>query len=393
MNGEVWMLTTYPLWYRDGYATRVNSEIEMLKERGRRVGIVCVMPFSGRTDPARSDWLRRMETEGVPVEEIVKLPDRGSRIARRLADAMLTRRLRTVVRRRGIRLVHAQGLRAAGLTRLLPSEVKVVVDIHGDPEAEARTAAGEQPSPRWPVVIEWAREDVQRGLGRADGRIVVSHAMDEWAARRDARPAPTALVPCAVDVAMFRSRTERAPRSRPRICYLGGLQPYQSATIVAEAAARVAAACGDVDFWVITPTDHDAVRAAFRECGLAVDVEAMDRATIGERLGEADAGMVPRRDDPTNTVACPTKIGEYLAAGVPVLISESLGRWPELLRADGVGTSIEAPPEELRAFLADVMARRVEYGERARAAAESRWSWDQAIESVERLYEQLWADA
>lgn len=388
MSGTIWMLTTYPLWYRDGYATRVNSEAGLLRERGHVVNHVCVMPLSGRADPARRAWLDEQAAAGVQVHEIVKPPDRGSRFLRRVADAIVTRRLRRFVARKGVTLVHAQGLRAAALAGSLPHDVPVVVDIHGDPAAEARTAASSGDD-RAQVVVEWAEQDVARGLERADARIVVSDAMAEWATTRAGRQAVTEMVPCAVDVTMFRALVEREPVAALRVCYLGGLQPYQSVPIVTDAAASLAAVRPGLRFWVVTPGDHDAVRAAFAERGLDVTVEALDRPTIGGRLTEADVGIVPRRDDPTNAVACPTKIGEYLAAGVPVLISPSLGRWPEALREDGVGESLGAGPDAIGAFLDDVAARRADYARRCRAAAERHWSWEHAIASVEALYERV----
>lgn len=390
MSRAVWMLTTYPLWYRDGYATRVNSEVELLRARGHNVNLVCVMPLSGRMDPARRPWLRDQHAAGIEVHEIVKLPDRRSPALRRLADAVATRRLRRFAARRGVRLLHAQGLRAAALASLLPDEVKVVVDIHGDPAAEARTAASASGGgQRARVAVEWAEEDVTRGLQRADARVVVSHAMADWASTRSSRPAVTELVPCAVDVTMFRAALDRRPVDALRVCYLGGLQAYQSPAIVADAAAVIAGARTETEFWVVTPGDHAVVRSAFAERGLEVTVEALDRRTIGDRLTEADVGIVPRRDDPTNVVACPTKIGEYLAAGVPVLISSSLGRWPENLRADGVGESLDASTDALRAFLDDVAAHRTEYARRCRDVAERGWSWGQAIASVETIYDRV----
>jgi glycosyltransferase involved in cell wall biosynthesis len=76
-------------------------------------------------------------------------------------------------------------------------------------------------------------------------------------------------------------------------------------------------------------------------------------------LQEAHAGLLLRREDPVNQVASPTKFGEYLAAGLPVLLTEGIGDFSALVEKEGLGMIVpsslldttEANDEELEQIL------------------------------------------
>ena len=97
-------------------------------------------------------------------------------------------------------------------------------------------------------------------------------------------------------------------------------------------------------------------------------------------IARTDIGLIPRIAHQANEVACPTKIGEYLAAGVPIAISPHLGEWPEVLARWGVGISLASADSELAAFCADVCADREAYAERCRDIAREHFSIDSAAD-------------
>jgi len=59
------------------------------------------------------------------------------------------------------------------------------------------------------------------------------------------------------------------------------------------------------------------------------------------QLNLCDAGILVREDTITNRVASPTKFAEYLAAGIPVLISQKLGDFSALVAEHDLGVVVE----------------------------------------------------
>ena len=62
-----------------------------------------------------------------------------------------------------------------------------------------------------------------------------------------------------------------------------------------------------------------------------VRVKWVDHHFINLYLSVGDYGLLIREQSLTNSVASPTKFAEYLALGLPVLISENLGDYSEFV--------------------------------------------------------------
>ncbi len=54
-------------------------------------------------------------------------------------------------------------------------------------------------------------------------------------------------------------------------------------------------------------------------------------------LSAADAGLIMRHNTIVNNVASPVKVGEYLACGLPVILTHGIGDYSDMLPAAGVG--------------------------------------------------------
>jgi glycosyltransferase involved in cell wall biosynthesis len=139
-----------------------------------------------------------------------------------------------------------------------------------------------------------------------------------------------------------------------------------------------------------------ALRAMARERGLADDVRTTDDMVSGPQLlvylHAADVGLLPFADKPLNRARWPIKLGDYLAAGLPVL-TNAVGEMGRVVEEEAVGevTAPDAPAyaDGLARLLADEPRLRA-LGGRARAAAE-RLSWDAVAGELERFYVELGA--
>jgi glycosyltransferase involved in cell wall biosynthesis len=111
----------------------------------------------------------------------------------------------------------------------------------------------------------------------------------------------------------------------------------------------------DARLFFLTPDE-----AAAREALAAADVDdaIVRSAPAGETarlLCAADYGLLLRRDDTVNRVACPVKFGEYLACGVRPILAPHIGDQSEVCgSADlGVVVGLANPADAARIVDAD----------------------------------------
>jgi glycosyltransferase involved in cell wall biosynthesis len=109
-------------------------------------------------------------------------------------------------------------------------------------------------------------------------------------------------------------------------------------------------------------------------------------------LRSADVGLLPFADKPLNWARFPIKIGDYLAAGLPVLTND-VGEMGRLVRETASGEVTAPDATSYAAGLAMMLHDRAKLSitrKRAREAAE-RHSWDSVGESLERFYLEMGA--
>jgi hypothetical protein len=134
---------------------------------------------------------------------------------------------------------------------------------------------------------------------------------------------------------------------------------------------------------VLTAADHQTFHSLAETVGLApgdywVKTAAHDDVT--EWLSAADCGMALIRSAGCERGSSPIKIGEYLAAGLPVVATDGIGDYSELIRSKGLGVIIKSLDcdcyssciKSLTQLWADVDATRL----RCRSAAERFLSLD-----------------
>jgi glycosyltransferase involved in cell wall biosynthesis len=131
------------------------------------------------------------------------------------------------------------------------------------------------------------------------------------------------------------------------------------------------------------------------------DVEAVVRRTgfVDESeltlwLAAADAGVLVLRDNIASRGRWPSKLSEYLSAGLPI-VTTRVGPAAELVAAAGAAAVAEPEPAALAHALAGVLAdepRRRAMRAQALALAAGRLSWSSVAASLLDFYE-LWRGA
>jgi glycosyltransferase involved in cell wall biosynthesis len=166
-----------------------------------------------------------------------------------------------------------------------------------------------------------------------------------------ARPDDITVIPCCVDTERFRIadeerqayRRERGWDGRRVLTYVGKIGTWY---LPEEMAQFFAAARGqDPRFFlqVYTQSDPGLMRKALEAAGVPAadwDVRFCPPQELPRVLAASDAGLSFIRASYSKRASSPTKVGEYLAAGLPVVANAGVGDCDTLLTRRPVGVVV-----------------------------------------------------
>jgi glycosyltransferase involved in cell wall biosynthesis len=219
------------------------------------------------------------------------------------------------------------------------------MDVHGAVPEEIEYSYPATPWRQSNIVIATRLEDwICR---ESDMIICQSEAMIEHL--RNKHPslrAPLVVYRCAADLTRFRMAGEIRDRTRHElgfqpgdavIVYLGTLHRWQMPRHIFRLFLSAKTALGpQAKLLMITPDPAATVmRSAEAEGVRAGDmvIRTVVPGDVPKMLAAADVGLLPRENVAMNRVASPTKLAEYLACGLPVVVTPVALHWPGVREA------------------------------------------------------------
>jgi glycosyltransferase involved in cell wall biosynthesis len=192
---------------------------------------------------------------------------------------------------------------------------------------------------------------------RADGLVVLTHRL-----REELLASPTKLregalievIPCCVAEGLFELsledralyRGELGVEGRRVLLYTGKLGVRYRTEDVAGFVAAARRVDPKVFFCGLTQSDPSELAHALNQVGLVDGPDYfIGRATpddMGRYLVSADAGLALLKGITAERASSPTKVGEYLAAGLPVVTSRGIGDLDTLLDRSGCAVLLGA---------------------------------------------------
>jgi glycosyltransferase involved in cell wall biosynthesis len=286
-----------------------------------------------------------------------------------------------MVRREGIEVLHARAHVPMAMALLARRSIscKLVFDIRGlmaEEYVDGGVWAENSPPFRAVKMIE------RTGLSKADEVVVLTNRMRDWLIGKGLKKAEQIeVIPCCVDFDRFEhglsvaaqtsggeENIEQVSADRFEIVYAGSLTGLYLVEEMGRFFMAVKARKPDAFLRVLSVSSPEAGGAALKRAGL----EAKDFSIGGARPAEVPAylararlGISFRKPTFAQIAASPTKIPEYLAAGLPVVCNSGIGDMDELVERERVGVvlhsfeeqSYEAAAERALALVEDKQVR------------------------------------
>jgi glycosyltransferase involved in cell wall biosynthesis len=235
---------------------------------------------------------------------------------------------------------------------------------------------------------------------RAEGIIALSErARAEILAlpRVRARDTPVIVVPSCVDLELFGPPPARPPwcvGTPLRFVYVGSI----GGRYRFDKAAEFVAHCRrvhDARLSILTPTEPSRIAAIVDAVGMPATACSLARLPHAEMPGELarhHAGLFPFTRGLSEHACSPTKIGEYWASGLPVVVSPNVGDSEDIVRRERVGVILAEFSDEAYAAALDELLGLLQDPDlpvRCRRAAERHYALAPAVERQVELYARL----
>ncbi len=377
--------------------TQVLPYLRQLAGGGARVTLLTFEPSlrESWTPEQLAEETRRLAGEGIRWRRLAyhKRPSLPATVYDILAGALFAARS---VRRGGVDVLHARAhvpLAMALLARTF-ARARVVFDIRGlmaDEYADAGVWAEGSVPFRLVKALERA------GARRADQLVVLTRRMRDWLVAEGLAPAEKIeVIPCCVDFSRYgggddgrdddataaasssrggEAGSSPAPERRFEVVYAGSAVGLYLLEEMGRFFAEVRAREPRAFLRVLTKSPPREVEARLRRAGVAPEDFRVAPARADEvpaYLERARLGISFRKPTFSQIAASPTKIPEYLAAGLPVVSNAGIGDTAELLEGERVGVLVrEFSKEALARAAAEALALVSEPGvsERCREVA------------------------
>lgn len=209
---------------------------------------------------------------------------------------------------------------------------------------------------------------------------------------------PRVVIPTCANLQPFMKTRRSLNPDAPRFVYSGSLGAGYMRDEVFAFFVSARRHLPDASLEVLTRSDPEMVREGAAKAGLSTDdytLRSLTPPEMADALLNCDAAISFIKPDFSKIASCPTKMGEYLAAGLPVVANAGIGDVDDQLLSNQVGFVIkdfsdESYDQSIRALI-ELMSD-PEMIKRGRQTAEEVFSLDLGTERYAEMYRALGSD-
>ncbi len=265
----------------------------------------------------------------------------GARFAVRLA------------RREGLDVLHARAhipMAMALLAAKRLSGVRIIFDIRGLMAEEYADAGVWRERSR---VFRAVKKLERKGIRRADGIVVLTRRMRDWLVGAELADAEKIeVIPCCVDLLHYDVGGEQGTveiaatndaEARFEVVYAGSVTGLYMLEEMGRFFLELRSRRASAFFRVLTMSSSEQAASVLRRAGLSDEdfqVTGVPAAQVPALLRRARLGVSFRKPTFSQIAASPTKISEYLAAGLPVVSNRGIGDTDDLLEGERIGVVV-----------------------------------------------------
>lgn len=208
---------------------------------------------------------------------------------------------------------------------------------------------------------------------------------------------PIDVIPTCADLERFRPALPSAQKSPVRIygCVGTVISGWFRLNLLADLFEAIALSDADSRFECVTKNDPERVRAVLGRSASVSErlaVYALSPTLMHEAVNKQTASAMFFVPGLSKLGSCPTRMGEILGCGVPVVVNEGVGDVAEIVRKYRVGvvvegndkTDVDAAILELNLLLQDS-----DLSARCRHAAEDVFSLEKGIADYHAIYQRI----
>ena len=324
--------------------TQVIPYLRELTSYGHAIHLLTFEPLDSAVhDPTLcADWKKRMGDYGITWHWITY--HQGGTITKLMDVISGAFRAVQIVYAHQLKLLHARSHMAMAMAMLaqLFTNTKTIFDIRGL-QAEEYMDAGIWCEDSFAFrTMKWLE---RTGTRRANRIVVLTERMKKYVMERYSIPGEKIhVIPCCVDTGAYAETAKQTkPSERFTVIYAGSATGLYLLAEMAEFVTALRKYRPESFLHVLTASPVVAATDVILQAGLSSDgfcVERVNPQDVAKHAAQAQIGISFRKATISQIAASPTKIPEYLAAGVPVVSNAGIGDMDAVIEGSRVGVLI-----------------------------------------------------
>jgi glycosyltransferase involved in cell wall biosynthesis len=288
---------------------------------------------------------------------------------------------------------HDPELLPVGVLLKLFTKGKVIYDVHEYVRGNITTKPWLPKAVRRPLsLIYWLTE--QLSLPFLDEIIIAEDSYIE-----NYRKRKNVLAIRNYPILSLNKETTRAKNSRPTIVYVGGISETRGVFELIESVRLLQPRYENIMLTLVGPTYPNSLEAEIDklvvELGLQDNVRLFGKVQheeIYDILSKCHIGTAILHPTPNYIESLPTKLFEYMTAGLPVIVS-NFPLWERIVEGNNCGLTVNPlnPAEiaEATEYLIEHPDEARKMGQNGRKAALEKYNWETESQKLINLYENI----